>query len=167
MDTYENQGGDERRCQHVYPEGHEKAGQQCKGWRVTGSAYCAGHSGLGLAASPEAAKAAAEASAASRQGEAQERSEARKRSLADVLAARLEARADEIVERLLSIAEHGGDSEALRAISAMLDRVYGRPTEHVKHETIDVPDEIDELRRMTPEQRRALLIQDNLARRSA
>lgn len=57
---------DPRHCEHFYGDG-----RRCKGWKVSGRSYCAGHSGLGVAASPQAAAAAARRSAVVRQEKAQ------------------------------------------------------------------------------------------------
>lgn len=61
-------------------------------------------------------------------------------TLKDLLAARLEARSEKIVQRLEQIIDTGNDSDSLRAIESMLARVYGKPTEHVVTETTDHTD---------------------------
>lgn len=142
---------DPRRCSHVREDG-----ARCKGWK-TSTGKCPGHSGIGLAASPQAAAEAASLSGTKRQAEAQARSEARK-PLRDQLAARLEERADQLITRLMQIVDTGTDADALRAIDAMLSRVYGRPKETVEVQApVEEPETMQALRSMTIEQRADLL----------
>lgn len=68
----------------------------------------------------------------------------------------LERRAEEIEARLGDIITHGSDADALRAIEAWLSRVHGRPTEHTVVEAPE-PESLQELRRMSSAERRALL----------
>lgn len=141
---------DDRKCTHVREDG-----TRCKGWRMKDhpAGLCAGHAGIGVAADPaEAARLSAE----SRREQAETRTEARKRTLKDMLAERLEEQADAIATRLTAIIANGDDSDALRAIENWMSRVYGRPTERVEATVVE-PESVAELRRMSSEERRALL----------
>jgi hypothetical protein len=64
----------------------------------------------------------------------------------------------------LSVIENGSDSDKLRAIEQLLNRVYGRPTERVGQIPVESKTERT-LREMTREQRTAWLIE--LERRRA
>lgn len=144
---------DPRRCHYIYPEGHPKAGTQCQGWRVRKGEHCPGHSGLGIAASPEAARRAAQAGARERQEQAQARSEARKRaslSLADRASAFLDREdVQEAVEaRWLATIRDGSDSDARQLLRDLMDRAFGRVTEKVELSQTLSPDEEDWLRQM-------------------
>lgn len=144
---------DERHCEHIREDG-----SRCKGWKAKdGSGLCAGHSsgfGRGGADPREAASRSAEA----RRGIADARSEARKLGLRDLLASRLEARADVIVSRLMNIVETGTDADALRAVDAMLSRVYGRPKESIEVAAVQAePETVQALRAMTVQQRADLI----------
>lgn len=146
---------DPRRCAHVREDG-----SRCKGWKVKGADLCAGHlQGFGRGGADP--RAAASKSAEVRRAAAEARSEARKRSLEDVLAARLEERAEQLIDRLMEIAENGGDADALRAIDRMLDRVYGTAVQRTRDETVQVPEEVEAIRAMSSEERRAVLIEMN------
>jgi hypothetical protein len=57
----------------------------------------------------------------------------------------------------LTIVEHGGDADALRAIEAMLSRVCGRPTERVETVEVREPETVEQLRAMSVDERAALI----------
>jgi hypothetical protein len=61
--------------------------------------------------------------------------------------------------RLLDIVRNGSDADALRAIEALNSRVLGRPTERVEVDAAERPRTMDELRKLTHEQRQALLLE--------
>jgi Ni,Fe-hydrogenase III component G len=106
-------------------------------------------------------RAAANASAKTRRERAEKRAEVRNRTLKDAIAERVEERAEQLVTRLLAIAEGGNDADALRAISTLLDRLYGKPRESVTVET-EESEAARALRDLTPEQRLALWKQRGL-----
>ena len=135
----------ERRCAHL-----SELGEQCVAY-ATRTGMCAGHSGAGVAARPSHH---ALRSAAVRQTKAAER----KRTFQDRLAQQLEEHAEAIVERLMEIVWSGSDADALRAIEAMANRVYGRPTARVETTVAETPRSVEAIRAMTSEQRHALLL---------
>lgn len=167
MDTYGNTEGektpaskgftrvppDERRCTHVYEDG-EKAGLRCVGWSMKDSAaqLCAGHAGVGVAASPEAARAAQAVGAARRSEEAQKARETPQQ----VYRRLLREHAEKLGARLLDIAANGNDADSLRAIEQLTSRVMGKPKDTIEVET-KTPSSIDDLRAMTMEERRAFI----------
>jgi hypothetical protein len=126
----------------------KKTGARCTAWAVRGKLYCAGHLGLGKL---DAARAAAR-SAEVRQATAA----AVRKPLRALLADKLEAHADEIVTRWLAIIQTGENGEALRAIEAMMSRVYGRPTESLELTQPDRSPEQERIAAMTPEERAAV-----------
>jgi hypothetical protein len=65
----------------------------------------------------------------------------------------------ELAARLLDIVRNGSDADALRAIEALNSRVLGRPTERVEVDAAERPRTMDELRKLTHEQRQALLLE--------
>ena len=80
------------------------------------------------------------------------------RTTKEALALAAEELRDEIVAAYRDAIETG-DPQALRRADAaerLLSRVYGKPTEKVET-TVGVPESIQQLRAMTPEQRLALL----------
>jgi len=118
---------------------------------------CSGHAGKGFGGKP---REAASMSGEARSRYAEARSEARKLGLRDRLAARLEERADMLITRLMGIVETGTDADALRAIDAMLSRVYGRPKETVELQAVrEEPETLQALRAMTIDERTALMHQ--------
>ncbi len=126
-----------------------KAGTPCRAYAMQGSSLCAGHAGAGFGADP---RAAARRSAQVRSEQAETRSEARNRGLSDLLAERLEQRADAIVDRLMRIIETGDDTNAIRALVEIMNRVYGRPKETVEHQV----SRNEELRDLSHEERHQL-----------
>jgi hypothetical protein len=64
----------------------------------------------------------------------------------------LEANGQELIGAAVEAAKNGD----WRALMALMDRVYGRPTEHLE-QTIKTPRTIEEIRAMTSAQRQALL----------
>lgn len=97
-----------------------KDGQPCQAWAVTGRDLCAGHAGLGKLDH----KAASAKSAAVRRHKA----ERRKLSLLDLIAERLETKADTIVQAY----EKAGAEGDWRAFEALITRVHGKPTERIE-----------------------------------
>ena len=145
---------DARRCSFMRDDG-----TRCNGWRVHGEELCAGHLGKGVAASPEAAR------AAQKQG-ARRRSEmlakARKRP-EDAYREALYANAEEIANRLAEIAMHGEPSEAIRAAEVLTSRVLGKPTD--RHEVVaKVPETLQELEGMSRAELEAILAELELER---
>lgn len=111
--------------------------------------------------SPEERTALSRAGVEARQRRAEERSdvvERGRKGLKALMAERLEERADVIVARLVDVVEHGTDADALRAAEVLMSRVYGRPVQPTEDLTPQrVPTTADEVRAMSPEERRALL----------
>jgi hypothetical protein len=159
---------DTRRCEHIYPDGHKKAGQQCQGFKGS-SGFCPGHArSQGLT---RHGKGAAEAAAASpedlqEQEAAVAAAQERARLSLDALAAgwledpKTQAR---LKRRWNDIFDNGSDAELIRLSKELTDRVYGRATEHVKVEEVTVPKSLQEVRDMTPEQRRAFIMRESAA----
>ena len=153
VSTERNEEIDPRRCEHVREDG-----SHCKGWKVKGRAYCAGHSGIGIAADPKSfARTASAESARARSERAEVRREAAEGGLRAVLGRKLEQHANELADRLMDIVREGSDADALRAIEAMSNRVLGRPTEHVEVADVRLPKSVEDIRAMSPEERRAAL----------
>lgn len=165
MENVENtEGGielDPKRCSYVYPEGHEKAGLQCQGMRGA-AGYCGGHTkALGLAKSqtdagaqapPMSMEQAAEAAVAAHELAQLSLS----RRAAEWLAKpqtqrRLEKRWDAILDG-------GSDTELIRLVKELTDRVEGRATEHTAEPELVIPADVEAIRAMTPAERRALLL---------
>jgi hypothetical protein len=140
---------DSRHC-----EQRKQDGRRCRGWKVSGSSYCAGHSGLGVAASPEAAAAAARQSAEVRQMKAQ----VAKRRPIDVVREGLEADAEAFyrVRREIALDSSAPTGDRLRAIEQLESRALGKPKETVEHQGEENPLR-DELLRLPQEERRAWL----------
>lgn len=75
-----------------------------------------------------------------------------------LMAARLEEEAEAIVGRLLAIVRDGTDADALRAAETLMSRVYGRPVQPTEDlSAARIPSTAEEVRAMTPEERRQLL----------
>lgn len=146
---------DERRCSHVYEDG-DKAGERCVSWAMKDSAaqLCAGHAGVGVAASPEAAR-AAQALSAER---SRERAEKPVRSAKQVFREGVERDAEEFYAIKLAIArdERAPASDRLRAMEALETRAMGRPTERVEVES-KTPTTVTELQAMSMEERIAFI----------
>jgi hypothetical protein len=134
---------EKRRCSEL-----NKKGEPCKAWALKSDPLgrCAAHEGSALKYLDPAK--AQRVSAAMQK----ERNAKAKRSAQEVLAAKLEENAEELVELMLKAARAG----EWRAVTAMLDRVFGRPTERV--ETVETESETTRwLKSMTPEMRLELL----------
>lgn len=127
--------------QHVKCTSTKKNGERCGAWAVRGTDMCAGHLRLGIAEDPAGY---GDKGRATRQRQAKER----KKSLLDHMQAEVERRSEDIVGALLRA---GLDRGEWRALVALLERVYGRPTERVETSTADV-----DLDQLTPEQRAQL-----------
>jgi hypothetical protein len=86
--------------------------------------------------------------------------EAAQKGLKALLGERLEEKADAITERLQSLALSRDDATALRGIELWLSRVRGRAVQPTRDDTpIELPEDVQALRAMSPEERRALLHQ--------
>lgn len=155
---------DERLCTHVREDG-----TLCGGWRVKGQELCAGHLGLGVAASPEAARAAQQAGVSRRSEIAQRR----RRRAVDVYQDILELPVDDVralarqrdlsvaeafaVERvLMALDDSYSGADRAKAMEQLEARAMGRPTERVEVEQSDPLRET--LAGMSPEERRAMLM---------
>jgi hypothetical protein len=120
---------EERRCTGT----SAKTGQRCEQYAVKDSPrqLCAGHSGLGAMRDPVAS---AKRAAVRRKENVQERKAARVRTLEDarlgakaVIARQLEQNAALYATRLHDVILHGSDSDAVRALQVLTDRVLGKP----------------------------------------
>jgi hypothetical protein len=149
---------DRRKCAHVYDDG-----RRCNGWKVKGEALCAGHLRLGIAADPHAyGQRGSTVSAQVRAERAQIRAEQRKsvsKRLDDRAAAFLEREdvQQAIEERWLAILRNGGDADAIRLLKDLTDRVYGTAIQRTKDETLKTPADIEAIRAMSSEERRAFI----------
>ena len=74
-----------------------------------------------------------------------------------LMGARLEARAADLTARLERLALSSDDAIALRGIELWLSRVHGRAVQPTRDETPEVPADVEALRALSPEERRALL----------
>lgn len=147
------QGEERQQCEGT----SKRTGERCTAPPMRGERLCAGHAGRGVAASPEAARAGAEAANAGRREQAQARAEARKATLRDLLARQLEEHAETIAAALLDVIQTGTHADKLRAIEQWTSRVYGKPTERVETGPLTEPETDRELRAMTEEERLALI----------
>jgi hypothetical protein len=140
---------DPRKCTHANADG-----ELCKGWKVSASSYCAGHSGLGIAASHAAASAASAQSARSRQRKAQ----VAKRRAVDVYRENVERDAEEFYALKLECARDKSApwSERLRAASELENRGLGKPVERTEDVTAQ-SETVEALEAMTMAERNALL----------
>lgn len=171
MSSIENTGGetlDPKLCSYVYPEGHEKAGLQCKGSRGR-TGYCGGHSRVmarAMAAADGEGKDQAMGAAGAAEGlpepsqPAQSAEDLAQASLTRSAAAwlaspktqkRLQARWDDILDR-------GSDAELIRLVKELTDRVEGRATEARAEEEVAMPSSLAALRTMSRAERRALIM---------
>jgi hypothetical protein len=163
LDTYEKaQGGNEglnpKLCQHVHPEGHAKAGTQCRGGRG-GSGYCPPHArALGLLPALNQPAAAAASAASSQPGDLQDAAAAlaaaseRAQLSFDASAAawlqsaktqkKLQARWDQILDS-------GSDAEVIRLHKELSDRVEGRAGERKVETEVEIPASIAALDQMS------------------
>lgn len=83
--------------------------------------------------------------------------EAARMGLRALMGARLEERADKIVTVLDGLLDSPDESIRLRAIEQWMSRVYGKAVQPTQDVPADMPTDLDQLRAMTPEERRALL----------
>jgi hypothetical protein len=74
----------------------------------------------------------------------------------DALRAQYEEEQEGILRRLMDIALQGDDSDALRAISQIENRLYGRPKETVEHKTA-TSQTLEELKSLPGPERARLL----------
>lgn len=136
-------------------EQEREDGSLCGAWKVRGERLCAAHMGLGLAASPEAARAAARVTNDRRREQAQLRA---KRAV-DVYRDVLEAHAQEFADARLAIIrdKHSTPSERLQAMSQLEDRALGKPTAVTEDVTVREPEDIEAFRMLTLEEQLAVL----------
>jgi vacuolar-type H+-ATPase subunit E/Vma4 len=74
-----------------------------------------------------------------------------------LMGARLEAEASALTERLRALALSEDDAIALRGIELWLSRVYGKAVQPTQEVSTDLPVDMDALRALSPDERRALL----------
>ena len=137
--------------------GRKRDGTRCSLKRAQGyGEYCRAH---GMTPEERAALSAAGHAARTAQRQAREDAVERGRmGLQGLLALRLEEHADAVVARLLDIVAHGNDADALRAAETLMSRVYGRPVQPTEDLTPSrQPTTVDEVRAMSPAERRELL----------
>ena len=83
--------------------------------------------------------------------------EAKRMGLKAMLGARLEAEAERITNVLSSLLESEDEGIRLRAIEQWMSRVYGKAVQPTSDVTPELPADVEALRALTPEERRALL----------
>ena len=83
--------------------------------------------------------------------------EASQMGLKALLGQRLEAEAEALTERLRDLALSTDDQIALRGIELWLSRVYGKAVQPTADVSTELPSDVEALRSMDPEERRALL----------
>lgn len=137
--------------------GLKKDGTRCSLKRATGYGdFCRAH---GM--TPEERMALVRSGVEARQRRAEEKSAAVERGRKGIkvlMAERLEEEAERVVGRLLDIVAHGTDADALRAADLVMSRVHGRPVQPTEDLTPErVPTTADEVRGMSPEERRLLI----------
>ena len=137
--------------------GRKKDGTRCSLKKATGYGdYCRAH---GM--TPEQRMTLVRQGVEARQRRAKASSDAvehGRKGLQVLMAEALEEHAGAVVTRLLAIVDHGTDADALRAAEALMARVYGRPVQRTEDVTVQrTPTTVDEVRAMTPEERRSLL----------
>lgn len=143
--------------QKLLCKGKKKDGSPCTLVRAQGYGdYCRAH-GMTTEQRMELVR----AGVAARQRRAEERSDAVERGrmgLRALMAEALEEHAEEVVGRLLAIVRDGSDADALRAADTLMSRVYGRPVQPTEDVTErSIPSTAEQVRAMSPEERRALL----------
>lgn len=142
--------GSSPQCSHLTREG-----KPCKGKVLPGRDVCRAHS---MTEEEKAALREAAARARTERREAREHAEeAARKGLKALMGERLEERADALTARLEALALSPDDATALRGIELWLSRVHGRAVQPTRDETPDVPADVEALRSLSPEERRALL----------
>lgn len=130
-------------------------GTRCKAWAVEGSHLCRGHS-----MSEEEKTALREAAYRAKRERRETRENAKEAAalgLRALLGQRLEARADRITSRMEALALSEDDSTALRGLELWMSRVYGKAVQPTQDVSTELPADVEALRAMSPEDRRALL----------
>jgi hypothetical protein len=95
-----------------------------------------------------------------RQSKAQARRdavEARRMGLQALLGQRLEARAERVAEVLDGMLDHEDTEVQRKGLELWLNRVYGRAVQPTQELAPDLPQDVEAVRAMSPEERRALL----------
>jgi hypothetical protein len=132
-----------------------KAGKGCKAYAVEGSTLCRAH-GMTEAERRELIETGVRA----RQSKAQARRdavEARRMGLQALLGQRLEARAERVAEVLDGMLDHEDTEVQRKGLELWLNRVYGRAVQPTQELAPDLPQDVEAVRAMSPEERRALL----------
>lgn len=142
-------------CQFIYPEGHSKQGQQCAGSRYS-TGYCAAHTRSMQAReprqpAPNLSEAAEDLAAKEKMAEISLSANAAAWLSSEKTQKQLRRRWDEIASK-------GADSELIRLVKELSDRVYGRATEQREEPTVAVPASLLEVRAMSTADRRSLLL---------
>lgn len=155
MDTQVLPGGERERCGHVYPEGHGRAGERCT-LEATSTGYCASHSRSHRDELDAGLQPAAQSQAQPEQVTAQERAQASLSASAAAWLAKpktqraLQARWDEILAT-------GSDTELIRLVKELTDRVEGRAGEARVEAKPELPADLAELDGMSTEELIALV----------
>lgn len=106
---------------------------------MIGSQLCSGHAGRGVAASPEAARAAQRRASSNRRKQADAAKKSAQELYREALQANAAAFADARVKCALD--ETVSWPERLKAMEALENRALGRPTEHVQTEDVSAKPE--------------------------
>ena len=150
------QGEDDTRCRLIKPDG-----QRCRSTRMRATGLCGGHSGIGLASSPDAARAASRLAATERANRASARISlgiSARRAAQPLQASRVraQARAEDyaaaIVDGPLDDGELGTVQRQQAAIRA-LELLYPQASISA---TVDLPTEADEVGAMGWQEMQAL-----------
>ena len=118
-----------------------KDGKPCTA-KVIADGKCLGHGKHGFAANPEFAREQAIKRNLARGERARKRQLEREMSLRDKIAARLEDKSGPITDRLMEIVMTGTHADALRATDMLMNRTYGKPTEHLVTESSTDPEDM-------------------------
>jgi hypothetical protein len=133
-----------RRCSAI-----KRNGERCMAWALHGRDLCSGHSGIVKLDPVKAARASAEAR--------RRRADIRRESLRDRLARKAEENAEKIWQAYLRGIESEDPGVAFRAAEALVQRIYGKPTEHVKTETVPTGLDPEDLAKLPREERRRVM----------
>lgn len=121
---------DDRRCEALM----KRNGKRCPNWSTgtdeNGRRACVSHGGAGASLvrrDPAAAQQRRNEVQARKKAQLEREERLRSLGLREQVRARIEERSAEIVDTLMKLSQHEDPQVALRAISALWDRSYGRP----------------------------------------
>jgi hypothetical protein len=122
---------------------------------VEGGLYCRGHS-----MTPEQLVEMRERASQARRERSERKRDAVEQGrmgLQALLGQRLEARAERVAEVLDGMLDHEDTEVQRKGLELWLNRVYGRAVQPTQELPTDLPHDVEALRAMSPEERRALL----------